>query len=255
MPLVGGHGSSATVASAERLLRAHRAGFSKLSQRQLEQLIAMDPSREVPDMDPSVCGLCGFWIRRCTCSAGTVPLQPYVEEDGPLGSLPRELLLLIGEMLPIAALGSLASVCKQLRLLAYSECLWSALRAAAPWAAQLTASEPRRGPNGARMALRHEAAVEQNWRAGRWRLARLALEQQCRESERPREVACVSFDHEFVILTALDPPTLQLWRLGSLTLGAPRTTSKPSVAALLRPLSAPPLAPPAPPTIRPTACT
>ena len=41
--------------SAERLLRAHRAGFSRLSQRQLEQLIAMDPSREVPDMDPSVC--------------------------------------------------------------------------------------------------------------------------------------------------------------------------------------------------------
>ena len=131
--------------SAERLLRAHRAGFSRLSQRQLEQLIAMDPSREVPDMDPSVCGLCGAWIRRCACAgpAGTVAAQPYVEEDGLLGSLPRELLLLIGEMLPIAALGSLASVCKQLRLLAYSECLWSALRAAAPWAPQSPAGEPR----------------------------------------------------------------------------------------------------------------
>ena len=211
--------------STERLLRAHRAGFSQLSQRQLEQLIAKDPSREVPDMDPSVCGLCGFWVRRCTCRAGAAGLHsaPYVEEDGLLGSLPRELLLLIGESLSIAVLGHLASVSKEMRQLAYSECLWSALRAAAPWAPQLAVvtSEPRGSlPNnvGARAALRHEAAVEDNWRAGRWRLSRLALEQQCRESERPREVACVSFDADFVILTALDPPTLQLWRLGSLTL-------------------------------------
>ena len=212
--------------SAERLLRAHRAGFSQLSQRQLEQLIAKDPSLdEVPDMDPSVCGLCGFWVRRCTCRAGAAGLHsaPYVEEDGLLGSLPRELLLLIGSSLSIAMLGHLASVSKELRQLAYSECLWSALRAAAPWAPQLAVatSEPRGSlPNnvGARAALRHEAAVEDNWRAGRWRLSRLALEQQCRESERPREVACVSFDADFVILTALDPPTLQLWRLGSLTL-------------------------------------
>ena len=207
--------------SAERLLRAHRAGFSQLSQRQLDQLIAMNPSRDIPDMDPSVCGLCGFWVRRCTCRKGPAGAHslPYVEEDGLLGSLPRELLLLIGERLPVATLGRLASVGKQLRLLAYSECLWSALRAAAPWAPQMAvAREPRRPNVGARAALRHESAVEGNWRAGRWRLSRLALEQQCSQSERPREVACVSFDADFVILTALDPPTLQLWRLGSLTL-------------------------------------
>ena len=211
--------------SAERLLRAHRAGFSQLSQRQLEQLIAKDSSPEVPDMDPSVCGLCGFWVRRCTCRAGAAGLHsaPYVEEDGLLGSLPRELLLLIGESCSMAMLGGLASVSKELRQLAYSECLWSALRAAAPWAPQLAVAttEPRGcllNNVGARAALRCEAAVEDNWRAGRWRLSRLALEQQCRESERPREVACVSFDADFIILTALDPPTLQLWRLGSLTL-------------------------------------
>ena len=207
--------------SAERLLRAHRAGFSQLSQRQLEQLIA-NPA-PLPDMDPSVCGMCGFWVRRCTCRANVPHSAPYVEEDGLLGSLPRELLLLIGESCSITMLGHLACVSKELRQLAYSECLWSALHAAAPWAPQLAIAtgEPRGSlPSnaGARAALRHEAAVEENWRAGRWRLSRLALDQQCRESERPREVACVSFDADFVILTALDPPTLQLWRLGSLTL-------------------------------------
>ena len=129
--------------SAERLLRAHRAGFSQLSQRQLEQLIA-NPA-PLPDMDPSVCGMCGFWVRRCTCRANVPHSAPYVEEDGLLGSLPRELLLLIGESCSIAMLGQLACVSKELRQLAYSECLWSALHAAAPWAPQLAIAtgEPR----------------------------------------------------------------------------------------------------------------
>ena len=118
--------------SAERLLCAHRAGFSQLSQRQLEQLIA-NPA-PLPDMDPSVCGMCGFWVRRCTCRANVPHSAPYVEEDGLLGSLPRELLLLIGQSCSITMLGHLACVSKELRQLAYSECLWSALHAAAPWA-------------------------------------------------------------------------------------------------------------------------
>ena len=82
-------------------------------------------------MDPSVCGMCGFWVRRCTCRANVPHSAPYVEEDGLLGSLPRELLLLIGESCSITMLGHLACVSKELRQLAYSECLWSALHAAA----------------------------------------------------------------------------------------------------------------------------
>ena len=214
---------------ADRLLRAHRAGLSRLSQRQLSQLRAGSTACLQPDMDPSVCGLCGCWVRRCTCKAkdanGVTPRQPvakYAEEGGLLGSLPTELTLTVALLLPASSLAMLARACKQLRLIAYSEDIWSALRLASPWAAQMSAHaaptpKDSFGNPGSRLAMRQEAMVEARWRAAQWAQAALPLER-CRAHERAREVACVTFHDGYLVLTALDPPALQLWRASTLTL-------------------------------------
>ena len=210
---------------ADRLLRAHRAGLSRLSQRQLSQLRAGSTACLQPDMDPSVCGLCGCWVRRCTCKAKdangvTPPAGGQVRGGGGLlGSLPTELTLTVALLLPAS---SPRCSRKQLRLIAYSEDIWSALRLASPWAAQMSAHaaptpKDSFGNPGSRLAMRQEAMVEARWRAAQWAQAALPLER-CRAHERAREAACVTFHDGYLVLTALDPPALQLWRASTLTL-------------------------------------